>query len=226
MFGNPVSAQNHRRQRTDGELRGYPAIYIGPSDMAPQGHVITSRYGKGYVTSNDIIHGEDFQWVTHDDGPFTPTNRPPGTCQYDKDIRAIEQNNTLVLREIYRDWAYLRDGPVGHIDHKSTSQDDQIPSSLKTIVKIQREHPSVKAPNTNKHHRTITTPISNPNTVRYDAGVDARRRRKMRVNPQENHPMRPLVLTRTDPIRQNTVTRIPSQSGAVWDVRKRIMRHG
>jgi hypothetical protein len=103
MFGNPVSALNQQRQRTDGEFRGYPAIYLGPSDMAPQGHVITSRNGERYVTSNDIIHGEDFLWVTHDEGLFTPTNRPPGTCRYDEDIRAIEHKNASILREVYRD---------------------------------------------------------------------------------------------------------------------------
>jgi hypothetical protein len=75
MFGNPVSAVNQQRQRTDGEFRGEPAIYLGPSDMAPHGHE------KGYVTSTGIIHGEDFQWVTHDEGPFTLKNRPPGTCR-------------------------------------------------------------------------------------------------------------------------------------------------
>jgi hypothetical protein len=84
MFGNLTPALNQQRQRTDGELRGYPANYLGTGDMAPQGHVITPRNGKGYITSNDIIHGEYFQWVTHDEGPFTPTNRPPPrSCRYD-----------------------------------------------------------------------------------------------------------------------------------------------
>jgi hypothetical protein len=104
MFGNPVSPLNQQRQRSDGELRGYLDIYLGPSDMARKGHVITSRNGKGYVTSNDILHGEDFQWVTHDEGLFTLTNRSPGTCRNDEDIRAIEHINApLLLREVYRD---------------------------------------------------------------------------------------------------------------------------
>jgi hypothetical protein len=122
MFGNPISALFQQRQRTDGELRGYPSIYLGPSDMAPQGHTITSRNGKGCVTSNDIVHGEHFQWVTHNNGEFTPTNRPPQTCRYDYEIAKIERDNCQHMRTIFRDWAYLNEGPIRPRNTENTTR--------------------------------------------------------------------------------------------------------
>jgi hypothetical protein len=119
------SALYQQRQRTDGELRGYPAKYLGPSDMAPQCHVTTSCKGKGCVTSNDSTHSEDFQWVTHNDGEFSPTNIPPRTCRYDADMREIERAVTPEIHTLYRDWAYLNDGPVDNDVHKARSDTHQ-----------------------------------------------------------------------------------------------------
>jgi hypothetical protein len=112
-----------KRQRTDGELRGYPTIYLGPSSLCHQGHQVMARTTNEVVTSNDLIHGKHYQWVTgHEDEKLSATNRPPQTCRYDDDIRKIEYSNRTGLGTEYRDWEYF--GKEHAAETESDSRDN------------------------------------------------------------------------------------------------------
>jgi hypothetical protein len=90
VFGSPVSVLNPINRKTDGQLRGFASIYLGPSGVHPEAHLVLNKGGDRVIASNEVTFGEHFQWITDGPGPLSAVNRPLGITQYDALIRQYE----------------------------------------------------------------------------------------------------------------------------------------